>query len=100
MKFSLTDFIIIISKTAFCICNISICPSFGELPYRKMYSKVNGSVSKCKATELKGTRGLSHFYGIYIGGAVTLQGHLLLPSCDLICITSGCLLNVAFMSWL
>lgn len=100
MKFSLTDFIIIISKTAFCICNISICPSFGELPYRKMYSKVNGSVNKCKATELKGTRGLSHFYRIYIGGAVTLQGHLLLPSCDLICITSGCLLNVAFMSWL
>lgn len=71
MKFSLTDFIIIISKTAFCICNISICPSFGELPYRKMYSKVNGSVSKCKATELKGTRGLSHFDGIYIGGAVS-----------------------------
>lgn len=30
--------------------------------------KVNGSVSKCKATELKRIRGLSHFYGIYIGG--------------------------------
>lgn len=39
-----------------------------KTPYRKMYSKVSGSVSKRKATELKGIRGLSHFCGIYIGG--------------------------------
>lgn len=62
MKFSLTY------NYNFCICNISIWLSFGTLPYRKMYSKVNGNVSKCKATELKRIRGLSHFYGIYIGG--------------------------------
>lgn len=55
-------------KAVFCIWNISICSSFGKPPYREMYSKVNGSVSECKATELKGIRGLSHFCGIYIGG--------------------------------